>query len=156
MDFPPGDVSELVGLLRRHHNETGRMNRVFAERHGLHHTDWAALLAIARNDAADDPLTPGDLGDRLGMSSGATTALVDRLERGGYVRRARHGRDRRRVTLHRDDRAAALLAAFFHPLEGAMDAVVSHYSEAELAAVRRFLTECIGGIVEFRRRWAQE
>ena len=155
MDFPPGDTSALVSLLRRHYVETGRLNRVFAERNNLHPTDWAALLAVAQREHAGDPLTPGDLGDRLGMSSGATTAVVDRLERAGYVRRRRDERDRRRITLHRAERTPALVTAFYDPLEGTMDALVARYTAPELAVVRRFLADVVEQTTEHRRRLAQ-
>jgi DNA-binding MarR family transcriptional regulator len=151
VDSPPGAVATLIGLLRRHYVETGRLNRAFAERHHLHPTDWAALLAVAQCDAAGDPLTPGDLGDRLGMSSGATTAVVDRLEGARYVRRARDGRDRRRVTLHSADGAPSLVTAFFDPLETAMETLVGRFDEPELATVRRFLVEAVAEVVEHRR-----
>ncbi len=128
MDSPPGAPTdarpELVRLLQRYVVEAVRLGRAFAERHGMHPTDWAALLAVVHGDRAGSPLTPGDLGERLGISSGATTAVVDRLERAGHVRRVRDDRDRRRLTLHRAESATALLSAFCEPLDTAMDEIV--------------------------------
>ena len=125
MDSPPGPPTdaraELVRLLQRYVVEAVRLGRAFAERHDMHPTDWAALLAVVHGDRVGRPLTPGDLGERLGISSGATTAVVDRLERAGHVRRVRDDRDRRRLTLHRADSATALLSAFCGPLDAAMD-----------------------------------
>jgi DNA-binding MarR family transcriptional regulator len=144
--------AELVRLLQRHSVEAMRLGRAFAERHGLHPTDWAALLAVSQADRVGTPLTPGELGDRLGMSSGATTAVLDRLERVGHVRRVRDERDRRRLTLHRGENAAALFAAFFDPLDAAMDALIVGYTAPELAAVQRFLTEVVGQVGDHRRR----
>jgi DNA-binding MarR family transcriptional regulator len=147
--------AELIRLLQRHAVEAMRLGRAFAERHGLHPTDWAALLAVMQGDRAGTPLTPGDLGARLGMSSGATTAVVDRLERAGHVRRVRDERDRRRLTLHRAENAHALIAAFYEPLEAAMDAVVIGYTALELATVQRFLADAVGQVTEHRRRLAE-
>jgi DNA-binding MarR family transcriptional regulator len=159
VDSPSGDVAvsraELVRLLQRHTVEAMRLGRAFAERHGLHPTDWAALLAVMQGDRAGTPLTPGELGDRLGMSSGATTAVVDRLERAGHVRRVRDERDRRRLTLHRAENAPALLAAFFDPLDAAMDAILLGYTAMELATVQRFLTDAVGQVSDHRRRLAE-
>src|SRR3954451_17744513 len=106
-------------LLQRYVVEAVRLGRVFAERHDLHPTDWSALLAVAQGDRVGTPLTPGELGARLGMSSGATTAVLDRLERVGHVRRVRDERDRRRLTLPRGENAQALFTAFFEPLDAA-------------------------------------
>jgi DNA-binding MarR family transcriptional regulator len=144
--------AELVRLLQRHAVEAVRLNRAFAEHHGMHPTDWTALLAVMQGDRSGTPLSPGELGQRLGMSSGATTAVVDRLERAGHVRRVPDERDRRRLTLHRAENAAALLAAFFEPLNASMDTVMTHYSGPELAAVRRFLADAVGQIGDHRRR----
>src|SRR5689334_15863140 len=139
---------ELIRLLQRHAVEATRLGRAFAEHHDLHPTDWAALLAVMQGDRAGTPLTPGELGERLGMSSGATTAVVDRLERAGHVRRVRDERDRRRLTLHRADNAHALISAFFEPLEAAMDAIVLGYTALELTTVQRFLAEAVGQVSE--------
>jgi DNA-binding MarR family transcriptional regulator len=147
--------ADLVRLLQRHTVEAVRLGRAFAERHGLHPTDWAALLAVMQGDRAGTPLTPGELGARLDMSSGATTAVVDRLERAGHVRRVRDERDRRRLTLHRAESAQALLADFFDPLDAAMEVLVTGYTALELATVRRFLAEAVGQVSDHRRHLAE-
>ena len=154
MDSPaqPPDVrAELVRLLQRYVVEAVRLGRVFAEKHHLHPTDWAALLAVIQGDRVGRPLTPGELGQCLGISSGATTAVLDRLERAGHVRRVRDDRDRRRMTVHRAESAAALLHTFSEPLDAAMDAIVVGYSGGELAVVQRFLDDAIGQVAEHRR-----
>jgi DNA-binding MarR family transcriptional regulator len=138
-----GERDQLVQLLQSYATESERLGQVFAERHGLHPTDLHALLAVMHADRAGEPLTPGRLGEQLGLSSGATTALVDRLERVGHVHRARDDRDRRRVTLRYGDNAAAVAQAFFGPLGARMDDVLAGYSPAELAAARRFLVDTI-------------
>ena len=159
MDSPAGGGAavrdELVRLLQRHVIEALRLRRAFAERHGLHPTDWAALLAVMQGDRAGTPLTPGELGERLDMSSGATTAVVDRLERAGYVRRVRDERDRRRLTLHRAENAQALVSAFCEPFEASIEALAAGFTTAELGAVQRFLTEVVEKVGDHRRRLAE-
>lgn len=134
---------QLVQLLQSYATEAERLGQVFAEQHDLHPTDLHALLAVMHADRAGEPLTPGRLGQQLGLSSGATTALVDRLERVGHVRRVRDDRDRRRVALRYGEAAATVAAAFFGPLGRRMDEVLADYSPAELAAARRFLVDTI-------------
>jgi DNA-binding MarR family transcriptional regulator len=136
-----GVRDELVRLLQDYAVEAERLGRVFAERNGIHPTDLHALLAVVQADADGTPLTPGRLGEHLGLSSGATTAVIDRLERASHVHRARDGRDRRRVTLHHGWAAAAVGGAFFGPLGARMDAMLAGYTPDELAAVSRFLGE---------------
>ncbi len=126
-------------LLQTYAAEADRLGQVFAERNGMHPTDLAALLAVMQADTAGAPLSPGTLGEHLGLSSGATTAVVDRLERAAHVRRARDDRDRRRVTLHFGNAAAAVGVEFFGPLGVKIDRMLTEFDEQELAAVRRFL-----------------
>ncbi|MBV1855992.1 MarR family transcriptional regulator [Catellatospora sp. NEAU-YM18] len=61
----------------------------------LHPTDWAALSVL--NLAGS--LTSGELAERTGLTTGATTRLIDRLERAGHVRRVADPADRRRVVV---------------------------------------------------------
>jgi DNA-binding MarR family transcriptional regulator len=155
VDSPAAGVAvrdELIRLLQRHFVEATRMRRAFAEHHDLHPTDWAALLAVMQGERTGTPLTPGRLGERLLLSSGATTAVVDRLERAGHLRRERDGRDRRRVTLHRGERAHTLIAAFYEPFEASMEAVMVGFTALELAVVQRFLGDIVAQLVDDRQR----
>lgn len=145
-----GDRDELVRLLQAYSGEAERLSHVFAVRHDMHATDLAALLAVMQADRAGEPLTPGRLGRHLGLSSGATTAVVDRLERADHVRRARDERDRRRVTLHYGSAAEQVGSAFFGPLGARMDELLSGYDAAELAAARRFLGDATAMVRAYR------
>jgi DNA-binding MarR family transcriptional regulator len=147
-NLPPvdGEREQLVQLLQAYATEADRLGQAFAERHGLHPTDLHALLAVMHADRAGRPLTPGGLGQQLGLSSGATTALVDRLERVGHVHRVRDERDRRRVTLRYGETAATVGEAFFGPLAVRLDEVLDAYSPAELAVARRFLVDTIAAV----------
>ena len=138
---PPEVRDELVRLLRVYAVEAERLGQVFAERNGMHPTDLQALLAVMQAEAAGVPLTPGRLGEHLGLSSGATTAVVDRLERAEHVRRERDDRDRRRITLHYGAAAAAVGGAFFGPLGARIEHVLAGFTPDELAVVRRFLEQ---------------
>jgi DNA-binding MarR family transcriptional regulator len=144
------DRDELVRLLQEYAVEAERLSQVFADRHDMHVTDLSALIAVMQADRAGEPLTPGRLGRRLGLSSGATTAVIDRLERADHVRRARDDHDRRKVTLHFGSAADQVASAFFGPLGARMDAMLSGYSAAELAAARRFLADASAMVRDYR------
>ncbi|WP_369208072.1 MarR family winged helix-turn-helix transcriptional regulator [Streptomyces sp. PU-14G] len=122
----------------------------FAHRNGLHPTDLRALVCLLDAARARTPLTPGSLGARLGLNSAGTTSLVDRLERLGHVRRTRDPRDRRRVLLEVDERAVALGETYFGPLNEQVAEAAARLSEAELAAVRRFLASVQEGVAARR------
>lgn len=141
MPGPPIPIvrAEIVELLRSYSLESHRLAEVFAELHGVHHTDLRALVAVLHAEQRGTPLTPGELGAAVGLSSGATTAVIDRLERTGHLRRLRDDPDRRRVHLRYDPAGLALAQDFFRPVGERSNAVMDQFSDAELAAVARFL-----------------
>jgi DNA-binding MarR family transcriptional regulator len=136
-DQEPG--LDLVHLLRAATVELDLFAAEFASRHGLHATDVRALIQLLDAARAGVAATPGWLGAQLGVNSAATTALVDRLERLGLVRRTRDTRDRRRVLLTVQDEAVTLGWSFFGPLIHEMVGAMRSFDERELATVRRFL-----------------
>lgn len=140
----------MVQLLQAYADEAGRLGHVFAAEHGMHRTDAQALLAVLRAERDGDALTPGRLGAEVGLSSGATTAAVDRLERLGHLHRVRDDVDRRRVTLHHDAAGADVGRAFFGPLAARIDAVLADYTPEELAVVERFLTQVVDAVAHHR------
>ncbi|KJK59254.1 MarR family winged helix-turn-helix transcriptional regulator [Saccharothrix sp. ST-888] len=130
---------QLVHLLRALTVELDLLGGEFAGLHGLHPTDLRALIALLDAARAGTQLTPGRLGEQLHLNSAGTTALVDRLERLGLIRRVRDTGDRRRVLLVVEERAMELGQSFFGPLIGGMVAALGDFDAAELAAARRFL-----------------
>jgi len=136
----------LVHLLRAVTVEFDLLGAEFAARNGLHPTDLRALIALLDADRAGDTVTPGRLGEQLRLNSAGTTALVDRLERLGLVRRERDTADRRRVLLAVEDRAVELGWSFFGPTIEGLLAGMSAFDDAELATVERFLTAMATGL----------
>jgi DNA-binding MarR family transcriptional regulator len=80
-----------------------------AKRVGLPPQQHQALLAI-RGSAGPDPMTIGELAERLQIKHHSAVGLVDRLVAEGYVRRITGGRDRREVRLALTPRSATVLA----------------------------------------------
>jgi DNA-binding MarR family transcriptional regulator len=132
----PTDLYAFAVRLRRMNGEINRLVQGFAGDHGLHATDIQALAAIMD---AEEPMTPGGLRRHLGLTSGAVTACVDRLERAGHIRRVRESADRRVVHLRYEPDARAAARSYFRPLAGATEAARSRFGEQELAVVVRFL-----------------
>jgi len=141
----PDDLSERV--------------RALARALGTFTTRTARLLDIAPNDLlalehlfADGPLGPADLAARLGMTTPAATALVDRLERVGHVERRPHPTDRRRLEVFPTPQAeAAAYAAIAEMIEG-MAEVGTRLSPAERAVVARYLDGATAVLLGFRGR----
>ncbi|MDR5701517.1 MarR family winged helix-turn-helix transcriptional regulator [Agromyces aerolatus] len=96
------DVTQAVRVmesLRGWHDAAARMSEASERYMRLNHTDMRAIrfLIAARNQGAI--ATPGALAAYLGISSAATTKLLDRLERGGHIERGLHPTDRRAIAL---------------------------------------------------------
>ena len=68
---------------------------VLAGKLGLHQTDLECLFIITLGQ----DVTPGQLAQATGLTSGAITGVADRIERAGYIKRVRDTSDRRRVFL---------------------------------------------------------
>ncbi|WP_427168653.1 MarR family transcriptional regulator [Streptomyces sp. C1-1] len=136
---PQGPELDVVHLLRAVTVELGLLSGRFASRNHMHPTDVRALIALMDAARAGEETTAGRLGAALGLNSAGTTALVDRLERAGHVRRVRSERDRRRVVIEVEEQAVALGWAFFGPLIGRTAELLRGYDERELAAIRGFL-----------------
>jgi DNA-binding MarR family transcriptional regulator len=89
--------------------------------------------------------TPGQLLSATGLSSGAITGIVDRLERAGYARRESNPNDRRSLLIKplRQAELARKIGPAFEGLRGAMEAVIGSYAPAERALIERHLRATI-------------
>ena len=147
---------QLVHLLRALTVELDLFGADFARRHGLHPTDVRALIALVDAERADEAVTPGRLAEQLRLDSSSVTALVDRLERFGHLRRQRDPTDRRRVLLHLQDSAHELGWSFFGPLiRGAVTALQA-FDPAELATIDRFLRTMVDVVDASRQSQNQQ
>jgi DNA-binding MarR family transcriptional regulator len=132
-----GHAGELLAALRAFGLEDDRLDSVLARGIGASPMEFRAMDHLQ----AQGELTPGDLGERLHLSSGAVTALVDRLVRLGWVERVPHPRDRRSVLVRPAKPASESLAmpiymALAKDLERAASETLS---AEERAACARFL-----------------
>ena len=147
----PVDRQELALLLRRLTVELDAVGQRFAGLHGLNRTDVRALVAIMDAARRGQALTAGGLGEAVDLRSASVTALVDRLERVGHLRRVRDPEDRRRVSLEISDSAMASGAEFFGGLQRDLVAAMAGYTDEELAVVARFLSEMTDVITRHSR-----
>jgi DNA-binding MarR family transcriptional regulator len=131
--------SDKVAALISAFRASGNLDRAFdnraAEALGVNLTDLHALNIVENRGG----LTAGALAAEAGLTSGAVTGVVDRLERAGYARRVPDPADRRRIKIEVTDRFYARADEVWHPL-----ATEWH---AELA--RRFTTDQLDLITEF-------
>jgi DNA-binding MarR family transcriptional regulator len=116
------------------------LHEAIARTAGLTGTDHKYLGLLLRHGA----MSAGAWGRLTGLSTGAMTGLIDRLERKGLVRRVPDPTDRRKVVLEPDRaRAQALLSPAFSGLPQATAQLVDTLSEAEAALIVRYLQAAI-------------
>lgn len=102
---------DLIAALHRFGLVRDRLSAALSQATGRNATELEALEHLEE----DGPLTQRQLADRLFLTSGGTTLLVDRLEKAGLVTRRPHPTDRRAVLLELNRAAAGHASA---PLAG--------------------------------------
>ncbi|MFI6518733.1 MarR family winged helix-turn-helix transcriptional regulator [Spirillospora sp. NPDC050679] len=132
--------AEAMALLRlavqRSTMYTVLLHHATATKAGLNVTDAQALNALY----LDGPQTPGELARLMGITTGgAITAVIDRLEKAGYVRRSRDADDRRRVIVEVVPEAMARFGAYFEPVGASFAERAAACSDRELAFLRRWI-----------------
>ena len=146
----------LVRLLQEFSLEANRYVDAAGGRNDMHRTDLNALSLIMRHTARNQVVTPGVLRKELHLSSPATTALIDRLDKSGHVVRERQGPDRRQVQLRLTPKAYRDGGAMFQPLARHMGAALEAFSPEEQELATRFLTAMIDATVRAGEEAAQE
>ena len=98
---------------------------------GLNATDMECLRLLSQKGTA----TPTELARHTGLTSGATTAMLDRLEKAGLIERRPNPNDRRGTLIAPAQSSAEKAASWFESARKAQDELISSYSESELEIV---------------------
>jgi DNA-binding MarR family transcriptional regulator len=148
----PAEVRQRLAVLGRELGAaTARFTSRLAEQVGLSVTDHKCLdLALH----ADQPLTAGQIAELSGLSTGAVTGVIDRLERAGYVRRVRDPHDRRKVLVEVSRRNLRRYGDTVDGLSVALDTVLTEFTAAEAATIERYVTSLVDQLHTEARRLA--
>jgi DNA-binding MarR family transcriptional regulator len=133
-------IERFATLGRRLSQATVFFHEQIAEHVGLSATDHKCLdLAMQ----AERPLTAGQIAELSGLSTGAVTGVIDRLERAGFVRRVRDPHDRRKVLVEVSRGSLVRYGNAYDGLWSAMDTALTDYTDDEMAAIERFVTTMV-------------
>ena len=127
-------LASLEGALREVSGLGVLFSNAAAERLGLNPTDLECLGYLGGG-----PVSAGALAAATGLTTGAITGVIDRLERAGYARRAPDPSDRRKVLVRETAEARARAAPVFAPIAEATATLLAGYGDAELALLLGFL-----------------
>ena len=129
-------AGEIVGrLARRHSTAVVLFHHAVAERLGLGPTDHKCLDLLRERGA----MAGSDLGTITGLTSGAITGVVARLERAGYLRRELDPHDGRKQILHLAQERAPIQDVI-DPLRKDVAAVLENFDSHQLTGIVEFLT----------------
>jgi DNA-binding MarR family transcriptional regulator len=132
-------LKELDHTLRQVGAQSVLMSDLVATRVGLCSTDLKCLdlLYLAGETTA------GRLAAHTGLTTGATTAVIDRLERAGFVRRRRDAEDRRCVLVDVLPSSSRRILPFYESLIEGMGRLNEQYDDQQLAMVVKYMSEAL-------------
>ena len=134
-------IHTIVDKFREMSTETIMFHQNVADSLGLHITDHKCLDLIRQYGA----MPAGRLAELTGLTTGAITGIIDRLEKAGYVRRANDVKDRRRTIVEptQNRKWERKIEAIFIPFHERMHKLLSSYSDGELYFLLDVLTKTI-------------
>jgi DNA-binding MarR family transcriptional regulator len=91
-------------------------------------------------------LTAGELALKTGLTTGAVTAVIDRLERAGFARREDDPHDRRRVIVSVVSQRLGEIERLFRAFAASFSELAARYKDRELAVILDFMTRCREGL----------
>jgi DNA-binding MarR family transcriptional regulator len=126
-------MTQLTDEIRASQRATDVVDELSAQLLGVNRTDSRCLDILEQRA----PMSAGDLARASNLTTGAITAVIDRLERAGLARRIPDATDRRRVLIELTDTARRAIEAMFGPMAELARPMVTRYSDDDL----KFLIE---------------
>jgi DNA-binding MarR family transcriptional regulator len=129
-------LRELGLEVRRMSAQGVLLSGAVAEHAGISSSDLECLDFIVM--AGEEAITAGQLAAATGLTSGAVTGLVDRLEKAGFVRREYDRADRRKVRIVPVQATIQQLGSYYTPLAQRTESLWAEYSETQLRIILDF------------------
>lgn len=128
-------LEEIGDLSRQSQVATDLFDERVGEFLGINRTDGRCLDIIGRHRK----ISAGRLSIDAGLTTGAVTAVIDRLETAGYVQRVRDPLDRRKVWVEYTPHTTQLIEIIFGVYDLLGPIMMAHFSEEQLTGIRAFL-----------------
>lgn len=129
------NIDSVIRALRRVNIQGSFFGQTVAIRFGLSESDIETLESLIEMGAT----TAGRLAELTGLTSGAVTRVIDRLEQAGYVRRVADPADRRRVIVEVVPEKVAAIQSTLGRIGEAGAAEIGRYTDAQLELISEFL-----------------
>jgi DNA-binding MarR family transcriptional regulator len=138
-------LETLVTANRRFQQATDAIDQVACELLGVNRTDGRCLDILQLSGR----ITAGELAEAAGLSPGAVTTVLDRLERAGLARRVSDSRDRRRVLAEATEYSFEAAQRIYGPLGQMGASLLADMSDDDMRLVTRYLEA--GAEIQMRR-----
>jgi DNA-binding MarR family transcriptional regulator len=132
-------IDEGGKVIRAYQTSTDNYDQAIADRLGMNRTDMRCIDLIEQAGG----MTAGELARAAGLTSGAVTAVVDRLERAGMARRVGDPSDRRRVRIEATAKLWELTGPLMGPFLDESSQILDNFSTEELERFAEFLERVI-------------
>ena len=126
-------LNQIADLGRRISTQTVFLHQAIAQTVGLNATDTKCIDLILSH--SERTMTAGELSDKTGLTTGAITHILDRLERRRFIKRVRDTQDRRKVLVRVRPESLAPLVPKYEEVGKAYMALAEEYSDDELAVI---------------------
>jgi DNA-binding MarR family transcriptional regulator len=130
-------IATILAGFQRVSGQSVVLSGIIAEKFGLSPSDLECLGFLE----LEGPITAGRLAQLTGLTTGAVTRMIDRLEEGRYVRRRDDPADRRRVVVELNPARMKDFAPFYGPMAENSAQLLAHYKDEDLALIVGLLDE---------------
>jgi DNA-binding MarR family transcriptional regulator len=152
-EAPQALINDIASMLGRQLAVyTAIWQAMIAEKLSLPITDVKALDLVSEFDA----LPTGQLAMLMGISSGGTTAMINRLETAGLLRRGRHPLDRRIIVIRPTTHATEMLARERRLIAQQVAMLAQRYEKNDIRNTHEFLVQCVRALREDTLAWLDQ
>lgn len=124
-------ISDLIALIRKETRTATLFVQTVAESSGIHITDIKCLDFLIEAQSA----TAGDLARITGLTTGAITAVIDRMEKAGFIKRVADSNDRRKIIIKLLVKHPKHLQIAHSLFANQMPKILSGYTSDEIAII---------------------
>lgn len=143
-------LNTLNNELRNNSTATIMFHQAIATKLGLNSTDHKCLDVIFQNQ----PITAGQLSELTGLTTGAITGVLDRLEKAGFVFRVKDSNDKRRVIIKvNQEKAEKEILPLFSSFDHELNNLFLRYDDNELQTIIDFVTNSSRVLLEMKNRF---
>ena len=135
MDLEKDLEKQVITAARENGISSVLFRNAIGRRLRLNITDWECLSLLAIRGVS----TPTELARHTGLTTGSTTAMLDRLQKARFIRRKPNPRDRRGVLVEIDKRYTERAGPLVAGIQKAQTELIASYTDRELETIADFL-----------------